>query len=229
IRSEPRSQYTYIILLTALSDKGSYLDGMHAGADDLVVKPFDEELLATRLHVAARILALHDTLRRQAMHDSLTGVWNRGAIMDGLKQSFDQAHREGTSLGVVLADIDRFKQINDTLGHMTGDAVLKEVVNRLRVGLRSYDKIGRYGGEEFLIVSPGCASTDAVVVAERLRGSVASSPVVVGERTLQVTLSLGVAVSSQVQRLDVDTLVSSADAALYRAKNAGRNRVELAP
>ncbi|MDQ3184894.1 MAG: diguanylate cyclase [Pseudomonadota bacterium] len=226
IRDEPSLQYTYIILLTSLDSKGSYLEGMDAGADDFITKPFDEELLAARLRVAERILALHKKLHIQATHDRLTGVWNRAAIMDCLERELERAARHGTSVGVVLVDLDHFKRVNDTHGHPTGDAVLQEAARRMRLALRPYDKIGRYGGEEFLITAPGCTWSDAMALAERVRGSIGASPVHSQAIEIHMTASLGVTIGGD-RAEDAGTLIAAADEALYQAKNAGRDRVEF--
>ncbi len=230
IRAAQGARYTYIILLTALSGKGSYLEGLDAGADDFITKPFDEDTLVARLRVAQRILALHETLRIQAMHDALTGLWNRAAIVENLTHELDRARRDARPLGVVLLDLDHFKSVNDTHGHGAGDAVLKEAAQRLKSSMRCYDKVGRYGGEEFLVVAPGCAQCENVLtLAERIRGSIAAEAVDIGEQMLAMSCSLGAAVSSTHVREDAAAIIERADAALYRAKEGGRNRTELAP
>ena len=228
IRAVPRSQYTYIILLTALGGKGSYLDGMDAGADDFVTKPFDEEQLAARLRVAARILDLHETLRTQAMYDGLTGLLNRTAITDRLTSEMERAAREGQPLSVVLLDLDHFKQVNDSHGHASGDAVLREAARRMKDSMRGYDMVGRYGGEEFLIVAPASAAEESLKLAERIRGCIARAPVDTPDGPIEVTCSLGVAVAGLTPREEASALIGRADAALYRAKANGRNRVEMA-
>lgn len=227
VRAAPRLQYTYIIRLTALSGKGSYLEGMRAGADDLITKPFDEEHLAARLHVAERILALHETLRFQAMHDHLTGLWNRGRIMENLQEELERAAQQGSCISVILADLDHFKRINDTYGHLSGDAVLQATACRMLHALRADDRIGRYGGEEFLIIAPGADRDNALSVAERIRHRVAEAPVQTSAGAISVTVSLGVAITRIGMRDDAVTLIAAADAALYRAK-IERNRVEIA-
>jgi two-component system chemotaxis response regulator CheY len=227
IRAEPNLQYTYIILLTALDSKGSYLEGMDAGADDFITKPFDEEQLAARLRVAGRILLLHKKLHAQATHDRLTGVWNRAAIMDHLERELQRAARQDTCIGVMVADLDHFKRINDTYGHPAGDAVLQEAVRRMSLVLRPYDRIGRYGGEEFLITVPGCTGSDAITLAERIRSAISASPVGSQSGEIPMTVSLGVTIGGNQIGEDAATLIAAADEALYRAKKAGRNRVEF--
>jgi diguanylate cyclase (GGDEF)-like protein len=227
VRAAPRLQYTYIILLTARSGKGSYLEGMRAGADDLITKPFDEDHLAARLHVAERILALHETLRFQAMHDNLTGLWNRGRIMENLQEELERGAREHSCVSVILADLDHFKRINDTYGHQAGDTVLQVTARRMHHALRTYDRIGRYGGEEFLIIAPGTDRGNALSLAERIRHCVAGAPVPTAEGPVIVTVSLGVAITRIGVREDAFSVIADADAALYRAKN-DRNCVEIA-
>lgn len=227
IRAEHSLQYTYIILLTSLDSKGSYLEGMDAGADDFITKPFDEEQLAARLRVAERILALHKKLHIQATHDRLTGVWNRAAIMDHLEEEVERAACQSTPIGVVVADLDHFKQINDTYGHPAGDAVLQEAARRMRHVLSPHDRIGRYGGEEFLITISGCTGSDVMSLAEQIRNSISMDPVDSQSGGIPMTVSLGVAVGGNQAGEDAGTLIAAADKALYRAKIAGRNRVEF--
>jgi two-component system cell cycle response regulator len=226
IRSKDQAQYTYIILLTALGGKASYLDGMNAGADDFVTKPFDEDQLVARLRVADRILALHEKLRTQAMFDGLTGLLNRTAITDCLAAEMDRAGREGQALSVVLLDLDHFKQVNDIHGHAAGDAVLKEASQRMKHSMRGYDRVGRFGGEEFLVVAPGCGHENSLTLSERVRDSIGNSPIQTPQGPLAVTCSLGAAVARP--RENAAALIARADAALYRAKASGRNRTEMA-
>ena len=229
--------YVYIILLTAKSQKTDMVIGLEAGADDYLIKPFDAQELRMRLRAGRRILDLLDELvrareilREQARKDSLTQLCTRATVLELLKHELDRAQR--TSMGrdapvsVVLADLDHFKHINDTYGHLAGDAVLREAARRMRDAVRPYDSIGRYGGEEFLLVLSNCDTLGAAALAERLLQAVRKDTMVLAEGTVSVTLSAGVATSGVIQ--DPETLVGAADAALYRAKRGGRNRVEVA-
>jgi len=228
VRSLGDQRYVYLLLLTAKSEKEDLVKGLEAGADDFLTKPFDAEELRARLRAGIRILDLQETLRVQATHDSLTGLWNRGATLDLLRRELSRGERQGTPVTVIMADIDHFKQVNDMYGHLTGDMVLREVAHRLSSAVRGYDVTGRFGGEEFLIVFPGCAVASAAAQAERLRACINREPVDTPEGPIPVTLSLGVAASEPVTEVDPDLLLRAADTALYRAKSRGRNCVELA-
>lgn len=180
--------------------------------------------LQSKMESLEENLAEGEEFRFRATHDSLTGVWNRAAIFDVLKRELLRAQREGTSVGVLLADLDHFKNVNDVHGHLAGDAVLREVAQRINSAVRTYDAVGRYGGEEFLVVLSGCEE-EPIRHAERIRALVSAEPVVTREGPITVTLSLGVAISGR-QLPDMEDILRAADAALYRAKRAGRNRVE---
>ena len=228
VRTFGDQRYIYLLLLTAKSEKEDLVKGMEAGADDFLSKPFDAQELRARLRAGIRILELQETLRVQAMHDSLTGLWNRAATFDFLRRELSRARRQRAPVSIVMADIDHFKRINDTHGHLAGDVVLREVAQRLSFSVRGYDVTGRFGGEEFLIVLPGCTIQNAVDKAESLRACINQEPVDTPEGPIPVTLSLGVAVRDGAVKVDPDSLLRAADAALYRAKSGGRDRVELA-
>lgn len=233
LRKRDMGSYIYILLLTSKAGKEDLLKGLEAGADDYLIKPFDLLELQARLWSGRRILALQDQLiaareamRDQATHDALTGVWNRAAIQDILHREASRSEREEDPLSVIMVDLDHFKRINDTAGHQTGDDVLREVTKRMQSVLRPYDDLGRYGGEEFVVIAPGCDQASALSLAERLRVKVSSSPVSTLRGPVPVTLSLGVA--SYSKNLKAESLLMRADEALYAAKRAGRNRAQAA-
>ncbi len=175
-------------------------------------------LLRNRVEEQARLL------RHQATHDGLTGLWNRKAVLDLLQREFEIAARAHSSIGIVMLDADHFKEVNDTYGHLAGDAVLQELARRIQLTLRSYDLTGRYGGEEFLIVVPGCTAQQILLCAERVRAMVADSPIKAEGSNLNVTISAGTAILDPLLNTQRDAL-AAADRALYEAKHAGRNRV----
>jgi two-component system, cell cycle response regulator len=237
IRSHEHGGYRYVLLLTAKNQKADVVAGLEAGADDYLTKPFDVDELRARVRAGQRILELqdalikaHEALRFEAANDRLTGLWNHGAILDLLQRESQRCARSGQSLGVIMADLDHFKQINDSHGHLAGDAVLHDVGRRLVESVRNYDYVGRYGGEEFLIVLADCAAADLVSTAERMRRHVAERPVPIGTVQISVTVSLGLVstTASGPEPERSEELVRAADTALYTAKANGRNRAEIA-
>jgi len=235
VRSSDRESYVYILLLTAKAGKENLIEGMEAGADDYIVKPFNPHELKVRLRAGRRILELHaallaarEQLREQATRDALTGLWNRAAVLEALRRELVRSQREHVPMCVVMADLDHFKQINDTRGHLAGDAVLREVGRRMQHAIRSYDSVARYGGEEFLCVVPRCDLRQGVQIAERIRAAVAEQPFDTGCGSAALTMSLGVAEALNMGEIDEQAIVRAADEALYRAKQSGRNRVEAA-
>jgi two-component system cell cycle response regulator len=233
IRKRPTpAPYVYVILLTARDRREDMVAALDAEADDFLTKPFDAVELRVRLRSGERVLALQERLlevqeelRIEATHDALTGLWNRGMVLDQLRRELRRAHRERGPLAVIMADIDHFKCINDAHGHEAGDEVLRQTAKSMRSALRDYDGVGRYGGEEFLFLLPRCDATVAGQVAERVRAAVAAAPVCVGDVPLTVTASLGVA-CTRSSGDEPNALIRAADEALYRAKGHGRNRVE---
>jgi two-component system, cell cycle response regulator len=235
IRERSEQPYVYVLLLSARNEKQDMLAGLKAGADDYLTKPFDTHELRARIFAGERILRLQDeliaardALQFQATHDALTGLLNRGAILRDVKRELTRARREHVSAGVILVDIDHFKAVNDDYGHLTGDAILHGVALRMSGLLRAYDSIGRYGGEEFLVLAPSSDAEGAMQFAERLRAGVESTTYETDAGSLRLTLSLGVAVSNPEEEPDSHALLQAADAALYRAKQRGRNRVAIA-
>ena len=233
IRERQRTSYQYILLVTAKDDKQDVVRGLEAGADDYLTKPFDRSELRARLRVGRRILTLQadliqarEDLRFQATHDALTGIWNRGALLDLLNRELERAARSQTFTGVLMLDLDHFKNVNDTYGHLAGDVVLKEVARRISHVVRPYDLVGRYGGEEFLVVLPGCDMNQVQQSAERIRSLVASGPVLAASSEICVTISIGAAVATPGMTAEKEILLT-ADSAMYRAKNTGRNQTVI--
>ena len=231
LRSQGHEPYTYAILLTAKSQKQEMLEAMDAGADDFLAKPFDPLELKARLMVGKRIVDLqqklvsaNNALHFAACHDFLTGAWNRAEILNFLQRELARSRRDGSTVGVVLLDVDHFKNVNDKFGHETGDLVLKEIAKRLSSGGRKYDGVGRYGGEEFLLVMPGCTLETSARRADEIRNLIANTPIPTPHGPLSVTVSMGVTVAESSS--DPELLLRNADLALYQAKRNGRNRVE---
>jgi len=225
--------YTYVILLTGEEGREEFLTAMEAGIDDYLTKPVDLDELRARLAVGKGVLDLQEELRcalavseKLATTDALTGLLNRRTILERGDEAFAQALRQGYPLSVIMADIDYFKQVNDRHGHLVGDRVLAAVAGALHGGLRRYDCLGRYGGEEFLAILPGCAAVEVAAVAERMRAAVAGREVEVDGGSIRVTTSLGAVASGPDDLPHIINLIQLADDALYRAKAAGRNRVE---
>jgi two-component system cell cycle response regulator len=228
VRERQRTPYQYILLVTAKDDTEDVVAGLEAGADDYLSKPFDRNELRARLRVGERILALQDVLMQacedlhfQATHDVLTGIWKRGAVVDLLQREIERATRSQGSTGLLVLDLDHFKNVNDTHGHPTGDLVLREIAHRIIEAIRSYDVVGRYGGEEFLVVLPGCWHNQLFQAAERIRTAVANEPIRLQSAEIYVTVSIG---ATTVAPGTTDhQVLTIADNALYQAKKAGRN------
>lgn len=235
VRQREEGPYIYIILATGKSKKEDLVRGMDAGADDYVVKPFDMEELKVRLRAGRRVqdlqaalLSVQEVLRAQATHDPLTGLWNRSVILEIVGRHISRTQHNGGNLVIMMLDLDHFKMINDTHGHLAGDAVLRETCRRMSSVVRPNDAVGRYGGEEFLIVLPGCNPGSALAVGERIRTAISEIPMNTSEGIIPVTASIGVAIYGTGPWEDFTALTAAADTALYRAKNTGRNKVELA-
>jgi len=218
--------YIYTVMLTAKDRKQDLLTAMAAGADDYIAKPVNPSELRARILVAKRILDLHQSLRFAATHDFLTKLLNRPEILASLGRELSRSAREEKPVSLIMADVDHFKEINDSLGHTAGDIVLKEIAERLKSDLRPYDLVGRYGGEEFLIVLPNCPLEVAARRAEEIRQLVCKSEIVTTFAKVPATVSMGVTATDKTQSLTVEELLQQADRALYCAKENGRNCVQ---
>ena len=226
--------YTYVVMVTGKDTQESRREGFASGVDDYITKPYRPENLENRLRAGSRIITLMKRLRKaealaqkRAVTDALTGVLNRGAIIDAIKAEVSRSQRTREPLSWVLLDIDHFKQVNDTHGHVVGDHVLREVARRLTSQLRAYDRLGRYGGEEFLVLLPQTSPDQVEAIVERIRHSVADAPFDTPSGPIPVTISLGVASWPEPTTHDLDQLIHAADECLYESKEAGRNQAHF--
>jgi two-component system cell cycle response regulator len=231
IRKSETQPDVYIILLTGKSERLEIAEGFEAGADDYMTKPFDAAELQARVRTGARIverqeelIASREQLRSGAMYDSLTGVLNRGAFVDLFHKEVSRAERYETPLAVIMADFDDFPGLVERHGQPSGEIVLVEAAHRLRTSLRVSDSIGRYGGEGFAIVAPGCTANAAAILAERFRLNISARPIALENERVIVTMSFGVAGTADMR--EANGLLRTADEALSRAKHAGKNRVK---
>jgi diguanylate cyclase (GGDEF)-like protein len=235
-QGKDKDTYTYILLLTSKSLKEDLIEGMESGADDYITKPFDQHELKVRLRAGTRIIDLQrelvearEALREQASKDFLTRIWNRSYILDILDRELARGDRENRPVGVILADLDHFKLVNDTYGHFAGDAVLREFARRMLAHIRLYDAIGRYGGEEFLIILPGCDESCTRAQGERLRSALACEAMEINDSSQTVTSSFGATTWVPGMEATAEALIRVADDALYKAKHQGRNCVVYLP
>ncbi len=233
MKADPDLSDIPVVFLTGRSDTADMVDGLRLGAHDYVGKPCKPSELLARVQAAARVKRLQDELRQRNQEldvigrtDLLTGLRNRRHVEEYLANLTSLARRSAEPIAVLIVDIDHFKSVNDGHGHVAGDAVLREVAERMVRSVRLEDMVGRWGGEEFLVVLPMTASQGAAELAERLRQVVAGEPCRLPDGgAMRVTISIGCAASAID---DPATLVRSADAAMYEAKKSGRNRVVVA-
>jgi diguanylate cyclase (GGDEF)-like protein len=228
-----------IIMQTALDSTEDKVEGLEAGADDYITKPIDFAELRARLRSMLRIkrlqealeererelLEVNERLRHMSQTDGLTGLANRRHIEDRLHEMWEHSQRLHEPLGCVMVDLDRFKSVNDTYGHQAGDAVLKQLAQILQREAREIDRVGRYGGEEFMLLLPGTVLDSAVTFAERVRKEVEGHTFTFDGGSIRRTASFGVSAVPHPRVRDCEVLVRAADDALYVAKEIGRNRV----
>jgi diguanylate cyclase (GGDEF)-like protein len=237
VRSSQRGgSYVYILLLTSKQEIEDIVMGLDAGADDYITKPCNPAELRARLHTGRRILMLEETLvqareemRFKATHDALTTLWNRASILSLVSNELLRSARDAKPTSLLLCDVDHFKLVNDNHGHQIGDIVLEEVANRLVSSVRAYDAVGRYGGEEFLILLSDCDRDSAMARAENIRAAMAAVPIQAGDSKLSVSISIGATTCEEWEAaIPLERILAMADAALYSAKGAGRNCTVMA-
>jgi two-component system, cell cycle response regulator len=232
IKGDKSLPFIPILMQTALDSTESKVEGLDAGADDYITKPINFAELEARLRSWLRIKSLQDEVERQSREilrisqtDSLTEIDNRRYLEERLHETFEHAKRMREPFACVMCDLDLFKSVNDTYGHQAGDVVLKQLAQILKAEAREIDRVGRYGGEEFMLILPGTGAEAAVGFADRVRNAVAQRTFSFEGGSVQRTISCGVAGWPHPQITDVDALVRAADDALYVAKETGRNRV----
>ena len=221
------SKYIYIILLTGRGGQDDIIQGLSTGADDYMTKPYSFIELKYRVQNGERIIRNEDKRIRLASLDNLTKLWNRNKIFDFLDTELNRGIRENTPTGVVMIDIDHFKRINDRYGHLIGDEVLVEVAYRLKNAIRPYDRIGRYGGDEMLVVLPNCSNKEAKNIAKRLYDSVTKEKIPTEVGSLKINISIGCVSNENYLQVSRMELIQASDNALLSAKKKGRDRIIL--
>jgi two-component system, cell cycle response regulator len=238
LRSTPGKGYIYTILLTARDAIEHVVTGLQSGADDYLTKPVIEPELIARLNTGRRIVTLERHLRtaneenrRLSITDPLTAAFNRRYLMEQLPREIDRAMRYGRHLAAIMCDVDHFKRINDTQGHLVGDEVLKWFVVQLQGGVRACDWVARYGGEEFLIILPETNVTNAGIAAEHLRKQVAATPFpgIAGGLAVSASFGVGGWEGNLPSGATLDALIARCDEGVYASKAGGRNRITVLP
>jgi len=221
------SKYIYIILLTGRGEQDDIIQGLSTGADDYMTKPYSFVELKYRIQNGERIIKNEDKRIMLASQDNLTKLWNRNKIFNFLETELERGEQEKTPTGVVMIDIDHFKSINDSYGHLIGDEVLVEVAYRLKKTIRPYDRIGRYGGDEIFVVLPKCGNQDAKTIAKRLYDSVTKTKIPTEAGTLEINISIGCSSNEDFPQATKMQLIQASDNALLDAKKNGRDRIIL--
>lgn len=228
IRGRHHGPYSYVLMLTGKNEIQAAGDSMRAGADDHISLPFNFEELQARLRAGQRVATLQETLRNQSILDQLTGLWSRNMMLEVLQRERNRAVRLHGVVSIMMADVDNFRQINDTHGRSVGDEVLRDICRRLPGYLRSYDLVGRYGGKTFLIVLPQSDLGSGMQIGDRVRNMIAATPAGADNLQIGISMSIGVTATDHLSAKTVSTLLRTAEEALRNAQKAGGNCIESA-
>ncbi len=233
VRADAALDTTYLIVLTGCRERDVKNEALNAGVDNYLLKPYDTEELIARVRNGLRISHLQERLRRAALTDALTGLWNHAQFRDLLEREFARTRRYGGVCALLMVDLDHFKAVNDTYGHEIGNLVLQSTACHLLRLVRDTDIVARYGGEEFTVICPETNLEDAARLADRIRDTMPEGVHVAHHPQLLVTASIGVAATSDPRVASIGDLINQADQALYTGKHRGRNQVvrsdELSP
>ncbi len=224
---EDKAKPIYIILLTGRDHEEDIITGLSAGADDYVAKPFDFLELKIRLQNGERIINKEKEPVDSSSYDSLTRIWNRNTILGFFNEELVRGRKENRATGLIIVDIDHLGSFNRTYGHSVGDSVLIEVVNRLKTNIRSYDRLGRYGGDELAVVLPHCGLIHVEGIAERLRRSLCETKIKTRKGPLNITISLAGTSSDVSPHATGEELRQACDRALLSAKDKGTNNAVI--
>jgi diguanylate cyclase (GGDEF)-like protein len=227
IRANPLTKNLYIILITARIQERDRVQGLDLGADDYITKPFSFSELLARVRVGARVVEYQQHLEHQALVDSLTGLYNRGAFERKMEEEFERAQRYRHQLSLIILDVDNFKKINDSYGHHWGDEVLKKIAEYLTSKTRRSDYAARYGGEEFVLILPETDIESALTVDMKVRSEIKAAAFGAKTRSFSITVSVGISSTSNKEYSTWHQMLEDADEALYLAKSLGKDRAEV--
>jgi len=226
LRGNPSFKNVYIILITARIQERDRVHGLDLGADDYITKPFSFSELLARVRVGSRVVQYQQHLEHQALVDSLTGLFNRGAFERKMEEEFERAQRYHHPLSMLLLDVDNFKVVNDTYGHHWGDEVLKKIADLLKSKTRRSDYPARFGGEEFVLILPETDLENALSVEAKVHAEIKAATLGTKSRSFSITVSAGVSSTCNKQYSNWQELLEDADQALYLAKSRGKDRAE---
>lgn len=226
LKEDPETRDIPIIMVTARTDREDLKRAFELGAFDYIKKPIDKIEVLARLSSALSYSEQQKRLKMMAMKDGLTGLYTHTLLLELLKKECSKAQRHKNSIAFLMIDIDYFKKVNDTYGHIVGDKILRLTADTLKINSRESDIIGRYGGEEYGVILQDITLDNALYVCERIRSSVEEIEYKIDDQRIKITISIGMAYKEPAANADYQKMIIEADKALYRAKKKGRNRIE---